>query len=107
MNAEEFVILFKKQKDYMLQDYLSSPGTLGNKLIKELNLDTTQLPIMTKLVDVLLTDAFYTILMGLDGGANIGGIQQVYKIYDKKGNLISDCGDIEAALYEVFQEDKH
>jgi len=48
----------------------------------------------------MLTDVFYSILLGLDGAANIGGIQQQYKIYDENNNLIS--GDFEGAAYEIF-----
>ena len=37
----------------------------------------------------------YTILLGLDGEASIGGIQQSYKIVDESGCEISNCGEIE------------
>jgi hypothetical protein len=51
----------------------------------------------------VLTDTFYTLLLGLDGSASIGGIQQTYKIYGEDGKLISDCGEIEAEAAEAFQ----
>ena len=98
MNAEEFVTIFKKQKDSMVKIYLETSKTLVSKLINDLKLNHEQKPIMGEIVDELLTDAFYTTLMGLDGEANIGGIQQTYKIYDEDNNLISNCGDIEAAM---------
>ena len=98
MNAKEFVSIFKKEKDIMLHEYLSMSGTRTSKLISDLKLNNEQKLVMSEIVDSLITDAFYTVLMGLDGEANIGGTQQTYKIYDENGNLISDCGDIEAAM---------
>jgi len=102
MNAEEFVTIFKKEKDSLLNDYINSQGTMVSKLISDLKLNKKQKNIIEKIVNEILTDAFYTILLGLDGSANIGGVQQIYKIYDENENLISDCGDIEAATYEFF-----
>ena len=106
MNAEEFATIFKKEKDNLQHDYLKSQRTMANKLIGELHLDEKQMLIMERLINVLLTDVFYTILLGLDGASNIGGIQQIYKLYDENGNLISDCGDLEAAAYKVFHEEE-
>ncbi|MCL2062079.1 MAG: hypothetical protein FWH03_05585 [Firmicutes bacterium] len=105
MKAEEFVTIFKKHKDNMLNCYLTTFDTKVSKFITDLRLNKEQMLILEKLIDTLLTDSYYTMLLGLDGVANIGGIQQTYKIYDEKGNLISDCGDIEVAAYEVFHGD--
>ena len=59
------------------------------------------------MIDILLDDVFYTILLGLDGESPIGNTQQVYKIYDQDDNLISDCGELEASAYEYFHEGKY
>lgn len=48
----------------------------------------------------------WTILLGLDGEASIGGIQQSYKIVDESGCEISNCGEIEEYAYEYFHEDE-
>ena len=106
MNAEEFVALFKKDKDYMLNEYLNSGGTLVNSLINELKLDEKQKKTFSLLLNTVLTDVFYSILLGLDGAANIGGVQQPYKIYDDNNNLIAEYGDLEAAAYEAFHENE-
>ncbi len=60
---------------------------------------------MDSLVDVILTDTFYTLLLGLDGSASIGDSQEAYRILDEQGELVSDCGDLEAEAYEHFHED--
>ena len=53
-------------------------------------------------LDAALTDILYTLLLGLDGSAQLGGVQETFRIYDEAGSLISDCGDLEAAAYEQF-----
>jgi len=62
---------------------------------------------LKEVIDTLLTDVFYSVLLGLDGENSIGDTQQIYKIYDEEGNLISDCGELEASAYEYFHEGKY
>ena len=62
---------------------------------------------LKEVIDTLLTDIFYSILLGLDGERSIGNTQQTYKIYDEEGNLISDCGELEASAYEYFHGGKY
>ena len=62
---------------------------------------------LKEVIDTLLTDVFYSVLLGLDGENSIGNTQQTYKIYDKDGNLISDCGELEVSAYEYFHEGKY
>ena len=62
---------------------------------------------LKEVIDTLLTDVFYSILLGLDGENFIGNTQHTYKIYDEEGNLISDCGELEASAYEYFHEGKY
>ena len=37
---------------------------------------------LTKYVDDILKETIYGILLGIDGEASIGGIQQTYKLYE-------------------------
>ena len=62
---------------------------------------------LKEMIDVLLNDVFYSILLGLDGECPIGNDQQTYKIYDDEGNLISNCGELEASAYQYFHEGKY
>ena len=50
---------------------------------------------------------FTAFLLGLDGENFIGNTHQTYKIYDEEGNLISDCGELEASAYEYFHGGKY
>ena len=43
--------------------------------------------------------------MTLDGDAQLGNNeQQVYKVICEDGSVISGCGELESAEYEVFYE---
>jgi hypothetical protein len=102
--AEDFVRAFKNEKEGLLDACFSTSYPEMWDLINSLKLNTKQMESLRKIIDLVLTDAFYTVLMGLDGEANIGGVQQHYKIYDEKNNLISKCGELEVAAYEVFKK---
>ena len=103
MNTEEFVKAFYKEKQDFLTEYLSknSESEVG-QLIKSLNLSDQQTETMKKIMDGTLTDIFYTILLGLDGCASIGGIQEMYDLKDEDGNQLN--GEIEGYAYEYFHE---
>lgn len=103
MNTKEFVANFKKEKDYSLELYTSdTEETTVSELIKKMNLSDTQEVLMHDVIDNILNDTFYTILLGLDGSASIGGIQHTYKIHDEDGNIISNCGELEAEAWVGF-----
>lgn len=67
-----------------------------------MNLNEVQVEQLKNIISNLLTDTFYTILLGLDGSASIGGSQQSFKIYDEEEQLISESGDLESYAYEYF-----
>jgi len=103
MTTEEFVKAFYSEKQNFLQEYLSEKSeTEVGELIKSLNLNEQQTEIMKKVLNSSFTDIFYTILLGLDGSASIGGIQEIYDLKDEKGNQLS--GEIEGYAYEYFHE---
>ncbi len=105
MTPEKFAKVFFMEKQQLVSDFCSSPQvTLVSKLIDEMKLNEVQSAQIEEVIDAVLTDAFYTILLGLDGSASIGGIQQEYKIYDEAGKRIGECGDITAAAFEYFHE---
>lgn len=47
----------------------------------------------------------HTLLLGLDGEASLGNTQITYKLYDENGNLLNECGELEAAAYRYFVEE--
>ncbi len=103
MNTEELVKAFYTEKQDFLKEYLSeNPESEVGQLIKSLNLTDKQNVIMEKVMNTTLTDVFYTILLGLDGCASIGGIQELYELKDENGNLLT--GEIDGYAYEYFHE---
>ena len=110
MTSDEFAKNFYIEKLNFLKSCFEEqpkyPSTVNTK-IKEMTLDSTQQEQLKEVIDSLLTDVFYTVLLGLDGESSIGNIQQTYKIYDEEGSLISDCGELEASAYEYFHERKY
>lgn len=102
MSAEEFVKGFFENKNEMLENCLNpNSNTMSAKLFHQLNLDSAQQAILKQAVDCLLTDTYYTILMGLEGEASIGHWQHHFKIYDESGIELTG-GEIEAKAYEYF-----
>ena len=110
MTSDEFAKSFYLEKLKFLKScFEEHPKHLSavNVKIKEMALGSTQQEQLKIAIDTLLTDVFYNILLGLDGECSIGSTQQTYKIYNQDGNLISDCGELEASAYEYFHEGKY
>ena len=110
MTSDEFAKNFYLEKLKFLkscfEEHPKHPNAVNVK-IKEMALDSTQQEQLKIVIDTLLTDVFYTILLGLDGESSIGNTQQTYKIFDEDSNLISNCGELEASAYEYFHEGKY
>ena len=110
MTSDEFAKNFYLEKLAFLKScFQAQPeqASAVNVKIKEMALTESQTEKLKEVIDILLEDVFYTILLGLDGECPIGEIQQNYKIYDQDNNIISDCGELEASAYEYFHEDKY
>lgn len=107
MTAKEFVELFYTEKNEMLKQYFDSPNDteVGLK-IDSLGLTAEQMEKIQDIISTVLTDAMYTILLGLDGEASIGKIQHIYELYDENGCELTNCGEIEQYAYEYFHENK-
>ena len=107
MTSDEFAKNFYLEKLAFLKSCFQAQPEQPlavNVKIKEMALTEHQTEKLKEVIDILLDDVFYTILLGLDGESPIGNTQQVYKIYDQDDNLISDCGELEASACEYFHE---
>jgi len=101
MTAKEFANLFYSEKQDLLRLFFeNTEQTHVGKLISEMNLNSEQVAQLKKVMDAALTDCLYTILIGLDGGASIGGLQEDYVLTDESGQVLS--GDIASYAYEAF-----
>lgn len=102
MSPRDFAELCKAEKESLLATYFDvSSGSAVATLIDEMNLSPSQAGKMRRVVDGILTDAFYTLLLGLDGEAAIGGVQHTYQLQDENGNLLTN-GELEGEAWDVF-----
>lgn len=103
MNAKEFVACWRREKDSLLDIFTDPAGGSGaSQKIATMGLNDEQQRILKEAIGSLLNDTFYTLLMGLGGEANIGGVQASYTIHDEDGNVISPHGEIEGEAWEQF-----
>jgi hypothetical protein len=94
----------KRERDSMLKLY-STPGdtTAVSAHLHQARLTETQLGLVLLALDCALTDAFYSMLLALDGAVSLDGEQQSYVLLDLNGEIVSDgTGDLEAYAYEAF-----
>ncbi|MDR3614655.1 MAG: hypothetical protein P4L53_13935 [Candidatus Obscuribacterales bacterium] len=101
MTPEEFVNCCAREKDDLLSTYIDPTSeSMVTKKIATLGLNAHQIETLNNILDTALTDAFYTLLLALDGAASIGGEQQLYKLFDKDGHELT--GALEPLAYERF-----
>ena len=111
MTTEDFVRSFKVQKEEMLEIYFSESPTAAKSsvahvgtYVRSLRLNAEQSQTMRKILDMALTDAFYSILLGFDGCARIGNMeQQSFQVRSEDGSLVCrGDGKLEGIAYECF-----
>src|SRR6476620_7701319 len=101
MTSVEFVACVAKEKEALLASYLSSESDAAvAKDIEGLRLAHPQKEKMKKILDGALTDAFYTMLLALDGAASLGGQQRAFELRDDEGTVLT--GDLEGPAWEQF-----
>ena len=106
MNASEFVEYWKKEKNDTLELYTSSKvETDVSATIEKMKLSLEERKLMTSVIDGVLTDTYFSLLLGLDGSGSIGGMQENFKLLDESGNLISGFGEIETEAWKQFHDE--
>lgn len=106
MTPEEFVKNFYLERKSLVDICLSSDNRTDNsKLIADLQLDEQKTEKLRQVLNGVLRDAFYTILLGLDGEAQIGERQETYKIDDENGKELTG-GEIDSFAWEYFHNNK-
>lgn len=106
MTPKEFAREFYISKKELLDIYFTSnnPTYVGN-LITSLNLNDNDLEKVRQIIDNVLTDSLYSILLGLDGESTIGYRQEVYKVEDESGNILTG-GGLENYAWEYFHNNR-
>src|SRR5215813_76572 len=89
-----FVEACKRERDAMLAQYGDpDSGSAVSIRLTAAKLDARQRRDVLAAIDVALTDAYYTMLLGLTGASSLGGIQQQYRLADESGHTLSPSGD--------------
>jgi hypothetical protein len=106
MTSEEFVKGFYQEQQQLIDTYFNSDSQSDvSSLIADLKLDDRGTEQIRQILHSTLRDAFYSVLLGLDGEASIGDTQTMYKLLDEEGNELTG-GDIEVYAYEYFHNNK-
>ena len=105
MTGDEFVKLCFAEKEAILAEYFQedSQSVVAAKL-KALMGKGIEKAELFELLDLVLTENYYRLLLALDGEASLGNVQNMYRLYDEDGNLLNPCGEIEEAAYRYFME---
>ena len=101
MTAKEFVACCAREKDQLVRMYMRDKESAVGTQIDALALPPRKLAALRTVLDGALTDAFYTILLALDGEASLGGIQETYSLRDRKGRELTG-GGLEAEAWARF-----
>ena len=105
MTGEEFVRLCFEEKESILREYCSAETESAvGAMVRDLVRAGADQETLHKLLDLVLTENWYRMLLALDGSASLGGEQMTYEVRDEDGNILNECGELEAAAWEVFME---
>ena len=106
MTGKDFVQLCHTEKENILDSYFEEDGeSEAATMIKELVNAGVNKDYLYKLVNTVMADTYYTLLLGLDGACSLGDKQITYKLYDEEGKHLNPCGEIEENAYQYFMED--
>jgi hypothetical protein len=101
ITPEDFVQEFKILKDCLLKGYFTKDSDISRlDQLTSAGLNVDQIHLVKEIFNDSFTDAFYTVLMGLEGEASIGNHQMSYKLFDENGNELT--GELECLAWEKF-----
>ncbi len=106
MSGEDFVKLCFEEKETILKEYFTiNSQTEVAQRISVLMQNGANRDDLFELINLVLRENYYALLLGLDGEASLGGRKISYKVYDEDGNFLNECGEIEEAAYRYFMEE--
>ena len=105
MNTKDFVKLCFEEKENSLKQYFyNSYKTDVGKRINTLIESGANKEELYELINLILKETYYAILLALDGEASLGGKQFNCELLNQDGNVINQIGEIEAEAYRHFME---
>ena len=104
MTAEEFVRNCYKEKENMQKIYFDKEKeTYVGEQIKNIVSKGIPNEEVKELIDSVMNETFYTMLLGLDGETSLGDTQIQYKLFDENDKLIEG---IESSAYDTFMSEE-
>lgn len=105
MTGEEFVKLCYEEKEATLHEYFNkATKSEAADRIRKLLLSGVSESDLYELINLVMTENYYTLLLGLDGETSLGGKQITYRLYDDNNVLLNECGEIEENAFSYFIE---
>lgn len=106
MTAKEFVKAAKEEKKNTMSLYFSddSETKVGQRIRDLINMGVPK-EALFQLVDNILSENYYSMMLALDGEASLGSVQMMYKLFDEDGNELTGSGDIESEAFEQFMSE--
>ena len=101
MDTSDFVANVVRLKEDLLESFVADVACR----LAELGLTAAQRAHVRTIIDAVLRDTLYTVLLGLDGAAPIGDLQQPYRLTDDSGELVYRAGELEAEAWRQLQSD--
>lgn len=106
MTGKEFVKLCHDEKENILASYFAEDRESEvASILKSLIQAGVSKDELYRLVDTVMTDSYYTLLLGIDGAGSLGNTQKTYKLLDENGELLNPCGELEENAYSYFIEE--
>lgn len=106
MTGKEFVKLCHDEKESILASYFADEGESEvSAIIKRLIQAGISRDELYRLVNTVMTDSYFTLLLGIDGASSLGNTQETYRLFDENGELLNPCGEIEENAYSYFIEE--
>ena len=106
MTGKEFVKLCHDEKESILKGYFADDGESEvSAILQSLIQAGVSREELYRLVNIVMTDSYYTLLLGIDGACSLGNTQETYKLLDENGELLNPCGEIEENAYSYFIEE--
>ena len=104
MTGKEFVQLIKQDKDEVMDIYFSDEETEVGLIIERLVEDGASIEDIHSLVNTIMNENCYRMLLAIEGEASLGSVQQSYRLYDEDGNELTGSGEIETEAFDSFME---
>jgi hypothetical protein len=92
----------REKSDQVKLHFAPDVNTEVAGLIQALDLNPEEREALRVVMETALRDFAYTLLLGLDGAASIGGMQKTYRLLDEEGHDLAG-GKLEVAAWQALQ----